>query len=365
MRSLTMISGYYGFDNLGDEAILEQLIADIRATSDDRIVVLSQNPDATSKKFGVQAINRWNLLEISLAMLQTRLFVSGGGGLFQDTESLKSIIYYGGLLIEARLTGARTLIYAQGVGPLKRESAKKLTSQAFRFANQIVVRDYESLQTVQSWGLSAEITGDPVWTLNPSPLPAEVKEALKELEGSHLVGLSLRSGAGFTEAHMKRLVAALAENLSVESKVVLLPLQDVQDKPLLNQFNELWQKEGRTALFLPTENLILPSQWLSLFDCLDIMVGMRLHSLIMSLACGKPVVGIAYDPKVEKVLEQFEQPGLPFVRDSLDSEDKSWTEVIKEALQDTERLTNMANRRAMHMRGRACQNREFIAKIQP
>lgn len=367
-RSFTMISGYYGFDNLGDEAILEQLIADIRATSSDRIIVLSQDPEATRKKFAVESINRWNLLEISVALLNTRLFVSGGGGLFQDTGSLKSIVYYGGLLIAARLAGAKTLIYAQGVGPLKRDSAIKLTSRAFRYADQIVVRDYDSQNLVQSWGLSADMTADPVWCLNPSSLPVPLKDALKGLEGSHLVGLSLRSGAGFGARHLTALVDALEKTLKPESKIILLPLQDVQDKPMLNEFKELWQKKERTAIFLPTEHLTLPSQWLSLFDCLDLMVGMRLHALIMTLACGKPVVGIAYDPKVEKVLVQFQQPSLPFTKtDASENQDnkdtETWPDVLKEALQETQTLSNMANRRAMHMRGLACQNREFLARI--
>ncbi len=44
-RTQVLISGYYGFDNLGDEAILEELVSELGEFFDSRdIVVLSNNP---------------------------------------------------------------------------------------------------------------------------------------------------------------------------------------------------------------------------------------------------------------------------------------------------------------------------------
>ena len=50
-RSLVFISGYYGFDNLGDEAILEELCTELkRLVRPEEIVVLSANPELTAKQ---------------------------------------------------------------------------------------------------------------------------------------------------------------------------------------------------------------------------------------------------------------------------------------------------------------------------
>ena len=80
-----LISGYYGFNNVGDEAILKGLIEGIkRVEGPIDIVVLSQHPEFTSKKHEVRSIKRTNLLHIFKEMKNMDLLVSGGGSLFQD-----------------------------------------------------------------------------------------------------------------------------------------------------------------------------------------------------------------------------------------------------------------------------------------
>ena len=44
--------------------------------------------------------------------------VSGGGGLFQNATSLRSLLYYAGIVREAIRAGRRTMIFAQSIGPL-------------------------------------------------------------------------------------------------------------------------------------------------------------------------------------------------------------------------------------------------------
>jgi len=40
----------------------------------------------------------------------------------------------------------------------------------------------------------------------------------------------------------------------------------------------------------------------SVIACLDLVIGMRLHALILGHAMGVPVVGISYDPKIDRFL---------------------------------------------------------------
>ncbi len=364
-RNLILISGYYGFDNLGDEAILEQLISDVRSATDEEIVVLSNNPQATSKTYGVRAVNRWKLLALLPLMAQARLFISGGGGLFQDTQSVKSVLYYGSLIAQARLLGSKTLIYAQGLGPLKSQLSQNLTRQFLRFAQTISVRDDASLALLKSWNLPAQRTADPVWALKASPLPQTIARALKDASSAEqkLVGLSLRTGGGFSQGHLHELVKALDQSLSATTNIVLLPLQNQQDKPILDDFAQLWQRRGRSYMELPLEAMTLPSQWLTLMSCLDLLVGMRLHSLIMALASGKAVIGIAYDPKVETVLNQFEQANLPFKRDGDGQECRQWAEIVARVVSSQQKLAATAAEKAAQSREFACQNGALIAKI--
>ena len=66
------MSGYYGYNNIGDEAILKGLVDGISEISDAEIVVLSKNPDWTTEKYGVKAVNRSKITDIlKISAVQT------------------------------------------------------------------------------------------------------------------------------------------------------------------------------------------------------------------------------------------------------------------------------------------------------
>jgi len=93
-----VISGYYGFGNAGDEAILEAMVRDLRALAPGaRLVVLSADPAATAARCGVEAVPRMHLPSVLGALRGADLFISGGGSLLQDATSWRSVPYYAGI----------------------------------------------------------------------------------------------------------------------------------------------------------------------------------------------------------------------------------------------------------------------------
>lgn len=363
-RNKIVVSGYYGFDNLGDEAILEVLTSELKEFSAPQdIVVLSQDPETTKKRYGVSAINRWRLPEIAGQLRQARLFVSGGGGLFQDTESVKSVIYYGGLISIATACGAPTFIYAQGLGPLKTALARLITKLSLAQPALITVRDSKSLALLQEWRLPAYETGDPVWLMEPSALPPSIAEKLKQHQGKTLA-LSLRKLEKFGEGQIRQLAQSLSQTFAGEYTLLALPLQKNQDQAALAVFADEWLKLGGKNLELDFSLIEKPSQWLALISQADFLVGMRLHSLIMALSQNVPVAGLAYDPKVSHVLEEFEAVSLPLYAEKesdyamlLNSVFNN--EVCKTAIKGQAKTAN----HLLRMRQAACQNKALLAKI--
>jgi polysaccharide pyruvyl transferase WcaK-like protein len=175
------------------------------------------------------------------------------------------------------------------------------------------------------------------------------------------VGLSLRNGTSFGDSDILALAAALDKTMPAEAVIIPLPLQQVQDQEPLLLFQQDWQKRGRQLRQLDLTSLKLPGQWLNLIGQLDCLVGMRLHSLIMALASGIPVLGIAYDPKVEAVLRNFEQPALPYGATA--DQDSGWRQTIDEFLAKQSSLKEKASTMAQKSRLEACKNRDLIAKI--
>lgn len=366
-RKLVLISGYYGFGNLGDEAILESIITALqKEVSSENIVVLSNNPELHEKTYGVKAINRWKMAPFLALLPHTKLFISGGGGLFQDTNSAGSTIYYGGQIGLARAFGAHTFMFAQGLGPLTSTTGKMATRIASGMCNTLTVRDKTSLAMLTEWKVAAELTADPVWMLAETPLPADVQKQIAVLKdaSSMVVGLSLRNSHNFSDARRDILIDVLHKALPADAALLLMPLQDDQDLPQLAPFMQAWTQKGRTAHLLDASTIERPSQWISLIRQLDLVVAMRLHALIFALKESIPAFGLTYDPKVEHVLTQFGQPILILPKESDDSELASkWLSAASDGLQEIKHLKGKAHESAATAKKLACRNFQQLAKI--
>ena len=118
-----LISGYLGFENFGDEALLYVLIKNLLDLGVQRnnITVISNNPNITANTYNVSAINRWNFFEVFSALLSHNklIFI---GGIFQDKTSFKSFAYYFLQLFFAGLFQKKVTLFGAGIGPFQRNS---------------------------------------------------------------------------------------------------------------------------------------------------------------------------------------------------------------------------------------------------
>ena len=106
-----LISGYYGFDNIGDESILRAVINSIRARLPEcTLTVLSHDPAGTREKYGVEAVDRMAPLEILRAVRRCDMLISGGGSLLQDVTSSKSLLYYLSIIRLAKHYGKKVFM---------------------------------------------------------------------------------------------------------------------------------------------------------------------------------------------------------------------------------------------------------------
>lgn len=314
-----LISGYYGFENLGDELILKVLVDELKARQV-KITVLSQNPQKTAADYGVKAIKRTSFIDVVDALASTNLFISGGGGLFQDVTGPMSAVYYGGLIHLARFFDVPVVFWAQGVGPLQRKFSQSMTASALKKCEKITVRDEKSAALVESLiGEKPEITADPVWLLKLSkPKPSKAKQDAKKSgkKAGHssenakmpwCVGLSLRPWPELTADKLEALadcLNALAEQRDGPVQFKLLPFQKKEDTELLAGFAKRLATNHRI-----TVEMVEPMAVLEAVGTCNVLLGMRFHSLILGLLYGVPVYGLTYDPKVASLLSMFNLKG--------------------------------------------------------
>ena len=152
-----LISGYYGFDNIGDESILRTLVSSLREHIPDcSLTVLSHNPASTREKYGVEAVDRMSPMAILRAVKKCDMLISGGGSLLQDVTSSKSLHYYLSIIRCAEFFHKKVFIYSQGIGPIDRPGNRRAAAAALKRADGIVVRDERSAALLEEIGIARD-----------------------------------------------------------------------------------------------------------------------------------------------------------------------------------------------------------------
>ncbi|OPZ81186.1 MAG: colanic acid biosynthesis protein [bacterium ADurb.Bin429] len=333
-----LLSGYYGFNNLGDEAVLGGLLAGLRAAAPTvRPVVLSGDVGATERLHAVEAIPRMGLGAIRASLREADLFISGGGSLLQDVTSARSPLYYLGLLWLAQRAGVPTMALAQGMGPLRHPLNRLLARRILNQTRAITVRDDASEAFLASLGVDQppiEVTADPAFLLEPDD-----SERLALWWEGHIpagrpvIGVALRRwDAANSVARYHAISDALAA-LAVETGALLLFI------PM--QFNEDMRVALEISAWTPAENVVFdleltPREMLALVARCAMIVAMRLHALIFATRQGVPAFGLAYDPKV---LDFALAAGLPTPARWEELEANTLADILRQAWEarDTQR----------------------------
>jgi polysaccharide pyruvyl transferase CsaB len=305
--SRVVLSGYYGFDNLGDEAVLAATVAALRTRRPGvEISVLSGAPNATAHAHGVAGIPRARPGDLVRALRGCDLFLSGGGTLFQDVTSWRSPWYYLSVLGLARRLARRTAVYAQGIGPLRGRAVRCAARRLLNGVDLITLRDPDSMASLASLGVDrppAVLTGDPALLLTPDRSARVLAEQAQWGEGDH-VGLALRSWGSDSWCDVVSAAArAVAERHGV--RWICLALHRPWDLELAER---VAQQIGRGARVV--REPVGPREMMALIGGLRFVVGARLHALIFAATQGLPLVALTYDPKVSAFVRELGEPLL-------------------------------------------------------
>jgi polysaccharide pyruvyl transferase CsaB len=310
-RTKIMISGYYGFNNTGDEAILKSMVGAFKEKVPQiKITVLSHNPLQTSQTYQVKAINRLHLIDIMRCLRDTNLFISGGGGLLQDSTGKGwSILYYLGLILIAKIAKVPVMIYAQGIGPVNKQINKKLMKWILNKIDLITVRDSSSKELLGNLGVVKPpiyVNSDPVFLLKKKNINQTVDSypCIRELihsDNRPLIGVSVREYKS-NGSDSKRIFAQAADYLieNYKAKIVFLPFQFDEDVHISEEILSL-MKNRAEILKIKLE----PEELLSILSRLSLLVGVRLHSIIFSSMANIPFVAFNYDPKMKYFVEDL------------------------------------------------------------
>lgn len=295
MSKRFVLSGYFGFKNFGDEAILS-LIIDRLKLYKHRITVISSNPQYTKSKYNhIRSVYTFNFRDITGAILKSDCLISGGGSLLQDATSLKSLIYYLLIIFIALLLRKQVIIFAQGIGPINSSLGKFLTKNIIRHANYISVRDEKSYELLKKWGIKSDLLCDPVFS-----------KKIDSQEKTNSVAIQLRGFKNVNEDFIDRLAQKVVHEFP-KMDINIYSLQDSIDLPVCKSF-EKSVKLLNTDINVTVHSELTDEQIINGISGSKYLIAMRFHAIIIGLISGVKTMGINYDIKVKKLASEFNLP---------------------------------------------------------
>jgi polysaccharide pyruvyl transferase CsaB len=358
------ISGSYGGLNLGDEAILEGILGQLRATVPADVTVFSRVPSHTAATHAVErAVGPRPLTrrEIMPEIRELDLLVLGGGGILYDGEGetyLREVFL-------AHELGVPVMLYAVSAGPLTTTSSRRAVREALNASPStvITVRDRLGYRLLEDVGVTQEITltADPALLLEPEELPVDDLRAEGVDIGRTLVGFSVREpGPAAPDIDPEDYYALLANaaDYMVErygAEVVFVPMEKTDVQHSHGVVAHMQNSERAEIL----RRRYSPRQILDLMGRFELAVGMRLHFLIFAALRGTPFAALPYASKVTGLLEDLDLDTPPLestgIGQLIARIDRSW---------DTRReLRNKIGSRVPDLRSRAARTNELLVAL--
>lgn len=338
MKKRVLLSGYYGLGNGGDEALLATILQML--PSHVTPVVLSGNPQETALRYGVETYQRKNFSQVIKALRSCDIFIWGGGSLIQDVTSFMSPFYYGGLMILARIMGLKTIAWGQGIGPLKYFPTRFLARINFSSCAKVSVRDRSSSSLLSNWHIPHILAPDPVWALASQPV-AELANLPKPR-----IAVTLRSHPQLTPDILANLTHGLRNLQTVtQAFILLLPFQKSHDLEIAETIKSQLNDHSQIICL---EN---PQLLKGAFRDVNMVIGMRLHSLIMAASEGCRCFAISYDPKINRLMEDLHIPGWDLIDIPQDVNviSQTWIEYYQKGeILSHERIETLVNDAFLH-----------------
>ncbi len=319
-----VISGWYGMDNPGDDAILQQFLEELADPTTASVTVLSERPDRVEACFGNRGVRA--LFHARLAgrgalgdllsgrvfkqwalMRRASLFVLGGGGILRDNITRTNLVRQLDEVWMAKLLGIPVGVYAVGAGPYASRFGKWLVRRTMALCDLITVRDPISKQELESIGVPGSrilVVADPAILFEPRPVESgDARGRIERAAAAGAIGL-------FVEEDDTP-VQALAEALDRLHAVHGFTFASVPMRCHQGRDDRMVAAEVQNAMRHPAaleriDATLTPAElkWAAAQFRMNLTV--RLHALIFSISSGVPAVAIDYQPKIGNFLNSFD-----------------------------------------------------------
>ncbi|MFJ7950723.1 polysaccharide pyruvyl transferase family protein [Lysinibacillus sp. NPDC096418] len=365
------IVGNYGNDNNGDESILFGILQQVKQTfsvTNEDITVFSNNTQQTSERYGVHSYplyyKKGNLYKTFIHTFRNNkeyvsnfdLLIIGGGGILMDFYRREAHLYLTYAMM-AKQCNIPYIIYGCGAGPLDTLSGKISIRLMCRYAANMSVRDPQSKQLLQSIGVKKpiEIIGDPAFTLKADR--ENYAEKPKNIGVSAVPYYNANYWPEGDVAKYEKYITSMAKNLdnviaNQNVNITFFATKFPQDVTVTKDIQKKMQFKQQTNII--DENLV-PERLLEVTGALDIVIGTRLHSLILATNSETPIIAVSYHTKVQDFMSFVDASDRCLQMQDLQDDEEALSNVVgrlssnwQQSIAETKQIATQIHQEAMH-----------------
>ncbi|MBM7703978.1 polysaccharide pyruvyl transferase family protein [Metabacillus iocasae] len=374
------IIGNYGHDNNGDEAILSGILSQLTdelSVKKENIIVFSNNPENTMNRYGVQAVRLLHkkgsfatsilatVKENFATMKKLDLLIIGGGGLLMDMYKRDAPLYSTlGLL--GHYAGCKVAIYGVGAGPITTKPGTFFIKTLSSKVDSISVRDEQSKALLKSIGVKkdVQVIGDPAFFVRANR-KKETQFEVQKVAVTAVPYFSKQYWPSSNEDVYQSYIHGMAKNLDelVKQKgvtVTFFSTKYPQDIEVTKDIARLMEhKEAVTVL----EDNLYPEKIVEICAEHDVVIGTRLHSLILSVVAKTPIVGIGYHHKVKDFMKTINQMANFVEIDKLHQNNQQFVSLIEQMNKEWDKTNETFTNLSSQFRQEAAKGLEQLTKL--
>lgn len=335
-------SGHERNRNAGDEAYFETMVDLFQKTLKTvEIKAFSDRPEHDKKRYDIQTIysggtlkrSFQSIIEVIKAIKWCDVYVWGAGQILRDDNFILSPPYRLSRPLIAKLMGKPVMAYGVGIGPLETRIVRLMARHILNRFDLITYRDNTSGEILKSLKLvkpAIKTTVDPAFGLKPADDNAidQFMDKLKISKKEQIIGIapfgpvfrgSFKGIRNFLPAkfqadhdiwqkggkkqyirHIKLLAEAFDTTVRKYSVKLVFIVQDASGQGLDDKVSKdiIEHMQFKRHIFILNGDDFQPSLLKGLMGRMEMVIGGRMHSLILASGIGTPVVATCYEKKI-------------------------------------------------------------------
>jgi polysaccharide pyruvyl transferase WcaK-like protein len=290
------------------------------------------------------------------------IVIIGGGNMMFDVSSYsRSAKTFKKFIDMAKKYNKKVFVISIGIGPFVTELQEKQAVTELNRCDYITFRDKKSFGIYKKYynDKKSFLTVDPAFLLKQS-----IDDGKNNFNENHVVGLNLFNNKTADEnsnkykkvlkGYLKLLNALLQKS---NTKVILFST-DLNDYPMINEIGKEFPADRLEIREIKGFNELM-----GLYNEIDILIGCRMHSLILAYTQQLPVIGLSWQPKVDALFDIIEQPESVFRYDNIEENLQQILNCYSSKLLNLVDEKEKIQKRIVEIREQFDVNEEIIGKL--